>query len=102
MTVHCAKCATPFSAAAKFCPHCGEAAPTSARATTSPPPPHASIDFGKMNAPVPPAGVAFLAALVLAPTFIIFGIVVGLKLLIFIGIAICILLAVVLVLGHFF
>jgi hypothetical protein len=39
---------------------------------------------------------------VLAPTFIVFGIVVGLKLLIFIGIAICILLAVVLVLGHFF
>ena len=55
-----------------------------------------------MSAPVPPAGVAFLAALVLAPTFIIFGVVIGMKLLIFVGIALCILLALVLILGHFF
>jgi hypothetical protein len=102
MTVRCAKCATSFSDAAKFCPRCGEPAPTNGHDTTPAPTPHASIDFGKMSAPVPPAGIAFLAALVLAPAFIIFGVVAGLKLLIFVGIALCILLAVVLVLGHFF
>ena len=103
MTVRCAKCATSFSAAAKFCPRCGEATPATGQGPTSAPTtPHASIDFGKMSAPVPPAGVAFLAALVLAPTFIIFGVVIGMKLLIFVGIALCILLALVLILGHFF
>ena len=94
MTVRCAKCATSFSSAAKFCPKCGEPAPAAA--------PHASIDFGKMSAPVPPAGIAFLAAMVLAPAFIIFGIVLGLKLLIVIGIALIVLLALVLILGQFF
>lgn len=70
--------------------------------TTPAPTPHTSIDFGKMSAPIPPAGIAFLAALVLTPAFILFGIVLGMKLLIFIGIALAILLALVLVIGHFF
>ena len=102
MTVRCAKCSTSFSDAAKFCPRCGAPAPVEIQGTPQAPTPHASIDFGKMSAPVPPAGIAFLATLVLAPTFIIFGAVAGLKLLIIIGIALCILLALILLLGHFF
>jgi hypothetical protein len=97
-TLRSAKCSTSFTAAAKFIPPSGEAAPS--QSTSWMPP--ASIDFGRMSAPVPPAGIAFLTALVLAPTSIILGVVLGLKVLIVVGIALCILLALVLVLGHFF
>jgi hypothetical protein len=102
MTIRCAKCSTPFSDAAKFCPRCGAPAPADGQGPAPAPIPHASIDFGKMSAPVPPAGIAFLAALVLSPAFILAGIVLGMKLLIIIGIALAILLALVLLLGHFF
>jgi hypothetical protein len=104
MTVRCAKCSTSFSDTAKFCPRCGEAAPTVAtgQATTPAPIPQASIDFGKMSAPIPPAGVAFLVALVLAPASIILGIMFGLKALIVVGIVLIVLLVLVLVLGQFF
>ena len=104
MTVRCAKCSTPFSDSAKFCPRCGEVAPSSAaeQETTPAPVPHASIDFGKMSAPIPPAGIAFLAALVLAPASIILGVMLGLKALIVVGIVLIVVLVLVLVLGQFF
>lgn len=101
MTVRCIKCSTPFSDAAKFCPRCGEPAPATHRTASSTPVPHASIDFGKMSAPIPPAGIAFLAALVLAPAFIILGVVFAIKALIVVGIVLIVLLVLVLLLGHF-
>jgi hypothetical protein len=102
MTVRCLKCSTSYSDAAKFCPRCGEPTPSDGNGSTPSPAPHASIDFGKMSAPIPAAGIAFLVALVLAPSSIILGIVLGLKVLILLGIALGVLLVVVLVLGQFF
>jgi hypothetical protein len=106
MPACCPHCSEPIRpAGAKFCPRCGKPAPAPpANGKPAPPAPaeHSSIDFGKMSAPLPPAGIAFLASLVLAPAAILLGVALGLKLLIYAGVSIGIVLVILLVLGHFF
>ena len=94
MPARCPQCSEPIMpAGAKFCPRCG---------TPVAPAPHASIDFGKMSAPVPPAGIVFLISLVLAPAAVVVGAALGIKLLVYVGIVLGIGLLILLVLGHFF
>ena len=105
MPASCPHCSEPIRPpGAKFCPRCGQPAPvpTGNPAKPANPPEHSSIDFGKMSAPLPPAGIAFLASLVLAPAAIVLGAVLGVKLLIYAGVSIGIVLVILLVLGHFF
>ena len=92
---HCSQLTTPGP---KFCPRCGKALSNG----EAPPPPHKSIDLRKMSAPLPLAGIVFIALLVLAPAAILVGVVTGVKVLIYVGIALLAALALLLVLGEFF
>lgn len=77
---------------AKFCPRCGAAAQI----------PHKSVDFGKMSAPVPLAGVIFLILLFVGPAALVAGFVLGVHALVYAGIAIVILLAIFIAVGMHF
>ena len=90
MPVPCPYCSEPVSSGAKFCPRCGKAVEV-----------HTSVDFGKMSAPIPVAGVIFLVALVLGPAALIAGIVIASKFLIYAGVTILVGLVLLLVLGQF-
>jgi hypothetical protein len=87
--VRCPGCGEVAPAGAKFCPRCGEfvAAPQ---------------DLGKISAPVPPAGIAFLCALFLAGPMIVAGYALGIKAMAVAGIVMAVILVVVLILGCFF
>lgn len=68
---------------AKFCPRCGGPAQV----------PHKSIDFGKMSAPIPLAGVIFLILLVAGPAAIVLGFALAVHSLVYAGFAVVVLLA---------
>ena len=90
MPVPCPHCAEPVRSGVNFCPRCGKSVPV-----------HASIDFGKMSAPIPKTGILFLLCLVLGPAALIAGIAMGSKALIFSGVTILVGLVLILVLGEF-
>ena len=90
MPVPCPHCSEPVASGAKFCSRCGKSVPI-----------HTSVDFGKMAAPIPLAGIVFLVALVLGPVALIAGIAIGSKLLIYAGVTILVGLVLLLVLGQF-
>jgi hypothetical protein len=97
MPARCPNCSETLAAGARFCPRCGNPAPEK----PAPGPPHTSVDFGKISAPLPRAGVLFLLALVLAPAAIIAGLALGLKALVYLGVALAVALVVLLILGNF-
>lgn len=90
MPVPCPHCSEPVGSGANFCPRCGKTVPV-----------HTSIDFGKMSAPIPKAGILFLICLVLGPAALVGGIMLGSKLLIYTGVTILVGLVLILVLGEF-
>ena len=94
MPTPCPDCSEPIARSAKFCPRCGRKAPERTD-------PHRSIDFGKMSAPIPPAGILFLVALVVGPCLIVVGFATGVTWLIYAGIVVLILLTILAVLGSF-
>lgn len=87
--VRCSGCGETVPAGAKYCPRCGAfvAAPQ---------------DLGKMAAPVPPAGIAFLSALFLALPMIVVGYALGIKAMAIAGVALVVILVLVLILGCLF
>ena len=87
----CAACSTEIPSGAKFCPRCGEPAPTSAPA-----------NLGKLPAPLPVAGILFLVALVLGPAAVVAGIMTGHAVLLYGGIALAVGVVIVLLLGLVF
>jgi hypothetical protein len=87
--IRCSGCGEIVPAGAKFCPRCGGFV-------------SAPQDLGKMSAPVPPAGIAFLSALFLALPMMVVGYALGIKAMAIAGVALAIILVAVLILGCFF
>ena len=95
----CNLCSAAVPAKAKFCPRCGSdvtADTGAARTVPAGPRVHPS------TAPMPLAGILFLAAAILGPTMIAIGVSTGSILLLLTGIAVAIVLIVLLLLGMIF
>jgi len=91
----CTNCSASVPERARFCPRCGHESSRAARGNR-PAGAHPS------TAPMPLAGILFLAAAVLGPTMIAVGVTTGSALLLLPGVAIAIVLIVLLLLGMVF
>jgi hypothetical protein len=96
----CTNCSSSVPDKARFCPRCGHEVAGGARkpAAAGNPAPGAHPS----TAPMPLAGILFLAAAVLGPTLIAVGVTTGNALLLLPGVAIAIVLIVLLLLGMVF
>ena len=96
----CTNCSSSVPQRAKFCPRCGHEVAGGARKAA--PGGNRVPGAHPSTAPMPLAGILFLAAAVLGPTLIAVGVTTGNPLLLLPGVAIAIVLIVLLLLGMVF